>query len=161
MNTDTASKPTRGAIAYFSVNEQGRDFVVGDIHGMFSHLELLLEEIDFDRRCDRLFSVGDLVDRGPASKEALRWLGYDWFHACRGNHEQFAIDSTDYQELEFWTRQNGGRWWLDLTLEEQNEFRKVFRQMPLVIEVETNSGVVGIVHADVPPSLSWERFCEL
>ena len=79
----------------FGPNPDGRDFVVGDIHGMFQHLEVLLRDIGFDEQRDRLFSVGDLVDRGPSSALALDWLAKPWFVACRGNHEQFAIDSVD------------------------------------------------------------------
>ena len=53
------------AVARFEENATGRDFVVGDLHGMFSHLEALLNEVAFDESADRLFSVGDLIDRGP------------------------------------------------------------------------------------------------
>lgn len=40
-------------------NIHGRDFVVGDIHGHFTRLEAALQQVDFDRSVDRLFSVGD------------------------------------------------------------------------------------------------------
>ena len=92
------SCPT-GRIERFAINEVGRDFVVGDIHEMFSYLQRLLEEASFNGKEDRLFSVGDLVDRGPESQDVLEWLKQPWFHACRGNHEQFALDSDD-EELE-------------------------------------------------------------
>ena len=149
------------ALVRFEKNSVGRDFVVGDIHGMFEHLGVLLRDIDFDGGKDRLFSVGDLVDRGPRSAEALSWLDQPWFHACRGNHEQFAIDSEDPDQLEVWVQHNGGRWWLGLSSEEQENFRKRFAEMPLALEVETESGLVGIVHADVPPMLTWDRFMDL
>lgn len=149
------------ALATFEKNPVGRDFVVGDIHGMFEHLGVLLGDIDFDGGKDRLFSVGDLVDRGPRSSEALSWLDQPWFHACRGNHEQFAIDSANPENLEVWVQQNGGSWWLELSTEEQEYFRTRFAQMPLALEVETESGLVGIVHADVPPMLTWDRFMDL
>lgn len=149
------------AVVRFGVNPRGRDFVVGDIHGMFRHLQALLDDLEFDPQSDRLFSVGDLVDRGPHSREALDWLEQPWFMACRGNHEQFVIDSTDAQEQDFWVSHNGGEWWMDLSETEQRRFRKVLREMPLALEVETGSGLVGIVHADVPPELTWEEFCDL
>ena len=149
------------AIVRFALNKDGRDYVVGDIHGMFRQLEELLDNVKFVPERDRLFSVGDLVDRGPDSKEAMRWLAYPWFHACRGNHEQFAIDSTDQEALDFWVRYNGGEWWLELSPDDQQTFRKAFLEMPLAMEVETGAGVVGIVHADIPPMLSWERFTNL
>ena len=149
------------AVARFPLNEHGRDFVVGDIHGMFQHLSDLLARSEFDETADRLFSVGDLVDRGPDSKSALEWLDKPWFHACRGNHEQFAIDSTDPEQLNVWVNYNGGEWWMALGAEEQDVFRLRFMQLPMALEVETRWGRVGIVHADVPPLLPWERFMDL
>ena len=149
------------AVIRFPRNERGRDFVVGDIHGMFGHLEALLARTGFDPRVDRLFSVGDLVDRGPASRDALRWLSCGWFHACRGNHEQLAIDSVLPDELDHWTQYNGGAWWMRLSRLEQRMFRDAFLALPPAMEVETDAGLVGIVHADIPPALSWERFTGL
>lgn len=149
------------AVLRFPLNETGRDFVVGDIHGMFQHLTQLLEKIEFDEAHDRLFSVGDLVDRGPESKNALEWLDKPWFYACRGNHEQFAIDSDDPEQLDVWVNYNGGEWWMDLDIEEKEVFRTRFIQLPMALEVETRWGRVGIVHADVPPLLPWERFMDL
>jgi len=148
-------------IARYPQNDEGRDFVVGDIHGMFPHLRVLLDEIGFDPGTDRLFSVGDLVDRGPESAKALEWLDKAWFHACRGNHEQFAIDSLDPVQYDLWINHNGGAWWLDLDAASRARFREEFANLPLAIEVETASGVVGIIHADVPPLVTWSRFMEL
>lgn len=72
-------------------NIRGRDLAVGDIHGHFQRLEKCLEAVRFDPAVDRLFSVGDLVDRGPHSEAALEWLAQPWFHAVQGNHEALAI----------------------------------------------------------------------
>jgi serine/threonine protein phosphatase 1 len=149
------------AVLRFPLNEHGRDFVVGDIHGMFKHLIKLLADAGFDGETDRLFSVGDLVDRGPDSNRALEWLDEPWFHACRGNHEQFAIDSADPEQLDVWVNYNGGEWWMALGVEEQEVFRTRFKELPMALEVETRWGRVGIVHADVPPLLPWERFMDL
>jgi serine/threonine protein phosphatase 1 len=149
------------AVARFGRNEAGRDFVVGDVHGMFEHLKRLLTDLDFREERDRLFSVGDLVDRGPHSRSALQWLSRPWFFACRGNHEQFAIDSRDPDQHDLWINYNGGEWWLELDEHERTRFRERFDALPLAMEVETASGRVGIVHADVPPFVTWERFMEL
>ena len=59
---------------FFPKNHEGRDFVVGDLHGMFQTLEALMETVKFDTTIDRLFSVGDLVDRGPESKRVVEFL---------------------------------------------------------------------------------------
>ena len=68
-------------------NGGGRDFVVGDLHGHRRLFEFELEHLGFDPACDRVFSVGDLVDRGPHALETLRLIEEPWFHAVLGNHE--------------------------------------------------------------------------
>ena len=50
------------------------DYAVGDLHGCLPQLEQLLAEIAFDPAVDRLWSVGDLVNRGPDSAGVLRYL---------------------------------------------------------------------------------------
>ena len=53
----------------------GADFVVGDVHGCFRTLRRAMNAVDFNPERDRLFAVGDLVNRGPHSYEAIDWLG--------------------------------------------------------------------------------------
>lgn len=73
-------------------NTLGKDYVVGDLHGCYGLLERLLNEVDFDKTRDRLFSVGDLIDRGPESLRCLQLLKEPWFYAVRGNHELMMLD---------------------------------------------------------------------
>ena len=46
-------------------------YAIGDIQGCFAELQKLLVEIDFKKQ-DKLWFVGDLVNRGPKSLEVLR-----------------------------------------------------------------------------------------
>lgn len=137
-------------IQRFHRNRTGRDCVVGDIHGHFSKLQAQLDGIGFDPATDRLFSTGDLVDRGPESMQALDWIGRPWFHAVRGNHEDMAIrwpegsvDATVYLT-------NGGAWNINHPASVQLEIARALQVLPLAIEVDTASGPVGIVHAECP-----------
>lgn len=142
---------------HFERNDTGTDYVVGDIHGCFRILMSGLRQLGFNYETDRLFSVGDLVDRGPDSEHALMWLAYPWFHAVRANHEQLCIDTVrkpgeGTKELH---AINGGLWFLSLTDLERLEFAEAFEQLPYAITVETPFGDVGIIHADTPDFDSW------
>lgn len=137
----------------FAKNLKGRDFCVGDIHGNFHKLQFALDNIKFNKEIDRLFSVGDIVDYGLSSGDVMEWLGRDWFFPVMGNHEEFAIrharsgkaDNAAYRKF-------GGGWFIDLDRREQEIIVTAFERLPLAIEVETNHGTIGIVHADSPYS---------
>ncbi|BDA17624.1 serine/threonine protein phosphatase [Aeromonas caviae] len=132
----------------FSANTAGRDFAVGDIHGHFTLLQRALDKVEFDPVRDRLFSVGDLVDRGPECELVLEWLAKPWFHPVRGNHDDYVCRH-DTCDLGNWV-QNGGGWFLALPHTERQEYAVQFRELPIAIEVETPGGLIGLVHADCP-----------
>ena len=49
-------------------------YVVGDIQGCLQPLKCLLKEVAFDPKKDVLWSVGDVVNRGPKCLKTLRFL---------------------------------------------------------------------------------------
>ncbi|WP_010216570.1 metallophosphoesterase [Pseudomonas syringae group genomosp. 3] len=144
----------------FGVNTGGRDFAVGDIHGHFTRLQAALDAVSFDPAADRLFSVGDLVDRGPESEAVDTWLVKPWFHAVRGNHEQMAIEAYRFDPKGAIARGhlgNGGAWLYARPSVEQAGYVALLADLPLIIEVQTPDGLVGIVHADCPYP-NWQEF---
>lgn len=144
-------------IKRFSANTAGRDLAVGDVHGHFTRLQRALDAVGFNPAVDRLFSVGDLVDRGPECRKVLDWLDKPWFEAVRGNHDDYVC-RFDTCDVDNWVY-NGGAWFAGLAWDEQREFAAQFRELPIAIEVETPAGLVGIVHADCPfPSWLQMRF---
>lgn len=150
-------------IKHFQENTLGKDYVVGDIHGYFRKLEQELKEIGFDESVDRLFSVGDLVDRGPDSEEALRWLAKPWFHVVRGNHEQMAIDFMTYPCERQTYSYNGGQWFLDIYDCEREHAKYIaeqFEKLPFAIDIQVGSKLYGIIHADVPGG-DWNKMIGL
>lgn len=139
-------------------NITGKDYVVGDVHGCFSLLALALRHIGFDTEKDRLFSVGDLVDRGAESEKAIEWIEQPWFYAVQGNHEQMAIHyafSEDWIDSAIYMS-NGGAWFVGLPKAEQADIAHAFASLPLAIEV---AGEWGIVHAE-PAGQSWQSMCD-
>lgn len=141
----------------FPINASGRDFAVGDIHGHFTLLQNALDEVGFNPAADRLFSVGDLVDRGPECEQVLVWLDKPWFHPVRGNHDDYVCRH-DTCDIGNWL-QNGGAWFMSLTDAERGEFAAQFRELPIAIEVDTPEGIIGLLHADCPFP-SWQHLLE-
>jgi len=100
-------------------------YAIGDVQGCFASLKGLLELIAFDPQRDRLWFVGDLVNRGPDSLATLRFvkslgdgavcvLGNHDLHlvavaaGCSGLREQDTLqdtlDAPDAAELIDWLR---------------------------------------------------------
>lgn len=139
-------------------NTLGRDFIVGDLHGCFDQVQLFLSWIHFDGSKDRLFSVGDLVDRGPKNQECLRLLEKPWFHSVKGNHEDLMLDHLFGGPTNGWWIPNGGGWFVkmkheskpqEFTETELKEFVKAkVLNLPLVITVPNH---FTIVHAELNP----------
>jgi serine/threonine protein phosphatase 1 len=155
----TPSLLPKKAVQFFPENLKGRDFAVGDLHGMFSSLEELLESVQFDPEFDRLFSVGDLIDRGPESYRALEFLAKPWFHAVQGNHERIMLDAIqEGGDMDTWLHINGGSWWNKISEDLRAEFIETIRELPIAIEVHMAQATIGVIHADIAHGMSWPEF---
>lgn len=65
------------------------DYAIGDIQGCYDPLMRLLELMPFNDKVDRLWFVGDLVNRGPQSLAVLRFIKQLPVpaHITLGNHD--------------------------------------------------------------------------
>jgi len=138
-----------------SSNTRGRDFVVGDIHG---HIDLFWDALSyegFDPKQDRVFSVGDLIDRGPDSLACLKLLDKRWFYAVRGNHEQMMIDWAYGDGFDSW-KHNFGGWTESMTAAQIATWVERLGNLPISMTVEGDDFSVGICHAE-PSGFNWDK----
>jgi len=139
-------------IKHYEKNEDGKDYCIGDLHGCYDDFQQLMDELSFDKSVDRMFSVGDLVDRGPKSLECLRLIKEPWFHCIRGNHEDLMITAVlDRKKEDLW-HMNGGDWYWGNEIDKKEiiDLVKLTSHLPLVMNIETKDGRVGICHAQPP-----------
>ena len=126
-----------------------RTIVVGDIHGCADELGDLLALVRFGAD-DRLVAVGDLVAKGPKSREVLDLFAGDArFSSVLGNHDR-AI-------LRRWLGEKGKlkdsqkKCYKELKRSDDAEkYFSYLRSLPLVIDLGTHLVVHAGVRPDVP-----------
>lgn len=92
-----------------------RVFIIGDIHGCCKTFKkLVLEKINI-QKCDKIYCLGDYIDRGPDSKGVIDFIikmrrtGYN-IHTLRGNHEEILLNSlNDEESFLHWTKSGGDK----------------------------------------------------
>ena len=138
------------------LDKDKRHFVVGDIHGRMDGFEMLLDSVNYDPAMDIIYSVGDMIDRGDRSYEAICFFMQSNAHAIMGNHEYMVIDKS-------WNAcwlENGG---LD-TLRSLEEWGSNVRwlenfiiDLPFVMDVgeDGDEDAFRLVHAELP--LDWDE----
>ena len=153
----------------FEKNTKGRDFVVGDLHGCLDHFKLLLKKINFDFEKDRMFSVGDLIDRGPDSLGCLKLIEKPWFHAVQGNHEDMMVGTQFVNRLLNIFKNDTG--WIEyygdwaIYLFNKDEFVDLVKrtgELPFFLTVESEQlGVIGLCHAESPKDWTELRMADV
>ncbi|QIL89988.1 hypothetical protein GNX18_09645 [Microbulbifer sp. SH-1] len=146
-----------GMSTYWSVecNSRGRDFVVGDVHGHKAQLQAQLDALEFNPGADRLFFVGDIVDRGPDSAGLVEMIDQRTYISILGNHEAMLIAGFEDPGLVELHQANGGAWFYALPRSRQRAIVEQVREWPWALDIGVGEQRIGLVHADVPGS-DWE-----
>ena len=131
-----------------------RHLVFGDIHGRHTTFLALLEQLGHDPASDVLYSVGDLIDRGPDAVSVVEFFERAHCHAVRGNHEQMVLAPHEWRDVWLYPG-NGGRETL-ASLERHGRridwLESFCRTLPVVLDVgeEGEPGAFRLVHAESP-----------
>lgn len=129
------------------------DYAVGDLQGCLEPLKCLLEHVSFDPARDRLWLVGDLVNRGPESLETLRFLYgiKDSVICVLGNHDLHLLAAS--RKID---RLKKGDTLDDiLQAPDRDQLLDWVRQQKLMhYDAERN---VAMVHAGIPPQWSLKK----
>lgn len=124
-----------------------RTIVIGDIHGCYDELEDLLAEVQFAAD-DRLVSVGDLITKGPKSREVLeRFITDPQFSAVMGNHDLALRRKWNGEKVKLKDSQKLTN--KDLK-KDKDRYLTFLNSLPFMIDLGTHL----VVHAGVRPGVS-------
>ncbi|MDP9529652.1 symmetrical bis(5'-nucleosyl)-tetraphosphatase [Pseudomonas protegens] len=128
-------------------------YAVGDLQGCLEPLQCLLEQVAFDPARDRLWLVGDLVNRGPQSLETLRYL-YSIRNSLvcvLGNHDLHLLAA--WRNIERLKKSDTLREILEAP--DCEELLQWLRQQKLMHYDEARH--VALVHAGIAPQWSLKK----
>jgi hypothetical protein len=123
-----------------------RTIVVGDIHGCYDELMELLDKVNLERR-DRVVSVGDLITKGPKSREVLELFMTDGrFSTVIGNHDLTLRRRWNGEDVELKPAQKETHKELK---GEKDKYATFLNGLPFVIDLDTHL----VVHAGLRPNV--------
>ena len=130
-------------------------YIMSDIHGLYDRYEAMLKKIDL-KEDDRLYVLGDVIDRGPDSFKILQDLmNRDNVEMFLGNHEHMMLTYLDGLDRESWFYSaNGGketyRKLMDLDPEQREEIVSYIRnRMTVVRNLDINGHRYILSHTGV------------
>lgn len=128
-------------------------YAVGDLQGCLDALQCLLKQVDFDPAKDRLWLVGDLVNRGPQSLETLRFLYSirESLVCVLGNHDLHLLAAG--KNIERLKKSDTLLEIIDAP--DRVELLEWLRQQKLMHYDEQRN--IALVHAGIPPQWSLRK----
>ena len=123
-----------------------RTIVVGDIHGCYDELQELLEKVGLDKT-DRVVSVGDLITKGPKSREVLeQFMSDERFSTVIGNHDLALRRRWNGENIELKGAQKEAHKELK---HEKDRYLSFLNSLPFVIDLTAHL----VVHAGIRPNV--------
>nr|WP_314479033.1 symmetrical bis(5'-nucleosyl)-tetraphosphatase [uncultured Pseudomonas sp.] len=132
-------------------------YAVGDLQGCLQPLKCLLERVGFDPTVDKLWLVGDLVNRGPESLETLRYL-YAIRHSLTcvlGNHDLHLLAA--WRNVERLKKSDTLREIIEAP--DADQLLDWLRRQKLLHYDEPRG--IALVHAGIPPQWTLGKALEL
>ena len=128
-------------------------YAVGDLQGCLKPLQCLLKQVAFDPAKDRLWLVGDLINRGPQSLDTLRFLYSlrESLVCVLGNHDLHLLAVG--QNIERLKKADTLREILEAP--DCGELLEWVRQQKLMHYDEQRD--IALVHAGIPPQWSLRK----
>ncbi|MEM9137190.1 MAG: metallophosphoesterase family protein [Cyanobacteria bacterium P01_F01_bin.42] len=135
-----------------------RTIMIGDVHGHYDGLMKLMDLLA-PTSVDRIYFMGDLVDRGPKSCQVVDFVKSQGYSCLRGNHEEMMIaacnpEQRDYTPFQFWSS-CGGKETIE-SYDSPDHLRAHvdwFQTLPVFIDL----GHLWLVHAGVHPKKAIEK----
>jgi len=158
------------------------NYAIGDVQGCFFELKGLLDEINFDPTQDKLWFVGDLINRGPDSEinfdptqdklwfvgdlinrgpDSLRTIEFiykikDSCNVVLGNHDIHFLAVAENLRKPF--KEDTLKQLLES--ENLNLYKEWLRNQSLLyyenIQCEDGNKIYLMTHAGIPPHWSWQ-----
>lgn len=143
-------------------------FILGDIHGSYATLMALIAKLPVTDYSD-LVLCGDLIDRGPRSREVVEFVKSNNIDCVKGNHEDLMIKSEEGEYIEhrpasYVWGMNGG----DQTRDSYKGFEDQYKEhlawmktLPLYLEypeVKNSDGRILVVsHSNIGKVWDWSN----
>ena len=123
-----------------------RTIVIGDIHGCYDELTELLEKAEVGEK-DRVVSVGDLISKGPKSREVLELFMTDArFSSVMGNHDLALRRRWNGEDVDLKPSQKETHKELK---GEKEAYVNFLNRLPFIIDLDTHL----VVHAGLRPNV--------
>ncbi|MGL1901473.1 MAG: metallophosphoesterase [Fibrobacterales bacterium] len=121
-----------------------RRYFIGDIHGCADELAELIEVLDYTPGTDHLYSVGDVVNKGPDSLGVLNLIKHHDIKCVLGNHDNLFLETYKIPECDRTKKQ---RLFMKQFGDHAEECYHQIREWPLLRDL----GDIIVVHAGLEP----------